>query len=64
MNMTKVNTIRDDFLTWSGGSSPESEQQIFIYMEYVYGSDTDDADEVRAMLRDWMDRDDSPPLEV
>jgi hypothetical protein len=61
MDTVKINAIRDDFLTWSGGFPPDSEQQIFIYMEYVYGDDAEDADEVREMLRNWMTCDDYPP---
>jgi hypothetical protein len=58
MDTMSAKTIKENFLIWSGGFPPDSEQQIFIYMEYVHGTNADDADEVRDMLRDWMDNND------
>ncbi|MEN6458046.1 MAG: hypothetical protein ABFC63_03885 [Thermoguttaceae bacterium] len=54
MNRNSTRTIEQSFLDWSGGFPPDSEQQIFIYMEYVYGADAVDADETRDVLRDWL----------
>jgi hypothetical protein len=49
-----VEAVREDFLEWSGGFPPDSEQMIFIFMEYALSSDVDDCERVRQMLRDWM----------
>ena len=54
MDANTTNAVKEDFLAWSGGFPPDSEQEIFVYMEYVHGSDADDANELREMLRDWM----------
>jgi hypothetical protein len=63
MEPEEINTVKDAFLTWSGGFPPDSEQQIFIYMEYAHPDDADNADEVRRMLWNWMCSSDSslPP---
>ncbi len=58
MDANTANAVKEDFLAWSGGFPPESEQQIFVYMEYAYGADAADADEARKMLRQWMQNDD------
>ncbi len=63
MNTTRINAIRNDFSDWSGGFPPDSEQQVFIYMEYAYDGDADDADDVRTMLRNWMESGEIPPIE-
>ncbi len=57
MDANSVNSVKEDFLVWSGGFPPDSEQQIFVYMECVHGADARDADRVREMLRDWMQED-------
>ncbi len=56
MDAHTTNSFKEDFQAWSGGFPPDSEQQIFIYMEYAYGTEAD-ADEVREMLRKWMQED-------
>jgi hypothetical protein len=56
MDTKTANTVKENFLAWSGGFPPDSEQQIFIYMEYAYGTEAD-ADDVREMLRNWMQED-------
>ncbi len=63
MDMNTARTVREDFMTWSGGCPPDSEQEIFVYMEYVHGSDADDADAVREILRDWMEEQNSADLQ-
>jgi len=64
MDANTTNAVKQDFLAWSGGFPPDSEQDIFIYIEYAYGADRTDADEAREMLRDWMRNDlsDSPGM--
>jgi hypothetical protein len=59
MDTRTANEVKEDFLTWSGGFPPDLEQQIFVYIEYAYGTKADDVDEVRKMLRDWMQEDQS-----
>jgi hypothetical protein len=54
MDTMTPDTVKKDFLNWSGGFPPDSEQQIFIYMEYAYGAGRDHEDEVREILRYWM----------
>ncbi|MCC6127331.1 MAG: hypothetical protein IT426_20405 [Pirellulales bacterium] len=54
MDAKATQTVRKDFLAWTGGFPPDSEMQIFVYMEYAHGADRPDADDVREMLRDWM----------
>jgi hypothetical protein len=63
MDKARLDAIKDDFLTWSGGFPPDSEQHIFIYLEYAYDANAGDEDEVRKMLRVWMVASDSSPLE-
>jgi hypothetical protein len=45
--------IQEDFLIWSSGFPPESNQQIWVYVEAARPSDTP-ADEVSQFLLDWM----------
>ena len=49
-----VKAIKQDFLTWSGGFPPESDEQIFVYVETARSSETDD-EEVRNLLKTWME---------
>jgi hypothetical protein len=45
-------TIRDDFLKWTGGFPPESDDQITVYLDYacpIAGDET----ELRSFLREW-----------
>ena len=50
--------IREDFLTWSGGFPPESDHQIFVYVEAARPKDSDE-EEVREMLKAWMQEPDT-----
>jgi hypothetical protein len=53
METQAAKAIREDFLTWSGGFPPESDQQIWVYVEAARPSDTP-AEEVTRLLLDWM----------
>jgi hypothetical protein len=57
MDESKTKAIREDFETWSGGFPPESDEQITVYIDYASSKDWDD-DEVRELLRAWMDEPD------
>jgi hypothetical protein len=46
--------IKEDFLAWSGGFPPDSEDQIFLYVEFASPQSIDQRD-ARAFLLDWMD---------
>lgn len=50
-----VRKVKEDFLEWSGGDPPESEMQIFVYVEYARTIEDEEA--VRAILRDWDNED-------
>ncbi len=52
---TDLNAIKEDFLEWSGGTPPESDYQITVYIDYTapIGSDPD---AVRKMLREFMQK--------
>jgi hypothetical protein len=45
--------VKDDFLCWSGGFTPESERDIEIFVKYARDERTDSA-EVAELLRKWM----------
>jgi hypothetical protein len=53
METQVAEAVREDFLTWSGGFPPESDQQIWVYVEAARPGDTD-AVEVTRLLLDWM----------
>ena len=53
MDEQTTRAIREDFLTWSGGFPPESDDQIYVYVDAAAPKDSDE-NEVRKMLRDWM----------
>jgi len=55
MDTKTARALKERFLDWSGGCPPDSEHEITVYIDYVHGSDADDANEVRKMLRDWME---------
>lgn len=61
MDTNLTNAVRRDFLSWTGGFPPDSEQQIFIYLEYACEIAVADADEVRAFLRKWMETENLNP---
>ncbi len=45
--------LRDDFEEWSGGFPPESDRQIFVFVEYAMSTEFGDQF-VRDYLREWM----------
>lgn len=49
--------IKKDFLTWSGGFPPESDYQIYTYIDAAKPVDVADA-ELWVFLRSWQDEDD------
>ena len=53
MDAITANSVKEDFLAWSGGSPPDSDQEIFVYVEYARPRGTD-AIEVSHMLTEWM----------
>ena len=54
MDANTADAVKKDFLAWSGGFPPNSEQEILVYMEYAFGAIAADPNEVREMLREWM----------
>ncbi len=59
MDTNTVEMVKNDFRAWSGGFPPDSEMEIFVYMEHAFGQVDTDADEARELLRGWMrDNDD------
>lgn len=53
MNTQMTNDIKEDFEVWSGGFPPESEYQIWAYIETALPNENDDED-IRRILREWM----------
>lgn len=53
MNRQMAEEIKQDFLDWSGGFRPESERQIWVYVETSKDVNVDD-EELINLLRDWM----------
>jgi hypothetical protein len=55
MDEQTAEAIVTDFKEWSGGIPPDSEQEIFIYVEFARPEATNAA-EVTKVLSDWMER--------
>jgi hypothetical protein len=53
MDKETAMAIRQDFLVWSGGFPPESDQQIWVYVEAARPVETDH-EEVATFLMAWM----------
>jgi len=53
--MINEDAIREDFLAWSGGFPPESEEQIADYCEAARPADTD-FNAAYAFLREWANK--------
>ena len=47
--------LRNDFEDWSGGFPPESDEQIFIYVDYAMATDFEEP-VVFKVLRAWMEQ--------
>ena len=50
-----IDQLEQDFLAWSGGFPPDSEQQIYVYLETALPYQADEQ-EARDALRNWMER--------
>jgi hypothetical protein len=53
MEVQAAQAVREDFLVWSGGFPPESDEQIWVYVEAARPADTD-PEQVTRLLKDWM----------
>ena len=60
MDESAKRAIRSDFLEWSGGSTPEDDREIFVYVEYARSVEFDE-NQTRECLRDWMDEVEAGP---
>lgn len=45
--------IRRDYQAWSGGFPPETQDQIFLYLEYAASTDAPQ-EKVREILYEWV----------
>ena len=54
MDKRTIKRIKADFRRWSGGFSPESGDQITVYIDYALHRGID-RDEAREMLWEWME---------
>ena len=61
MNDEMTRVIRAHFESWSGGFPPDSEMEIFVYVEYA--REVKDADLARTFLRAWMAEENGPCCE-
>jgi hypothetical protein len=50
-----VQRLKEDYLEWSGGFPPDSETEIFLYVEYA--RKIEDAEFAREALRAWNEQD-------
>jgi hypothetical protein len=53
MKLTEIEALKADFLEWTGGFNPETDEDIEVYIETSMPLDIDD-DEARDILRNWM----------
>jgi len=53
MTDSELQLLKADFIEWSGGFEPESEEDIKTYIEFSMSSDLDEG-EVAGALRQWM----------
>ena len=53
MDAAQQRAIKEDYLAWTGGFPPDSESEIFTYIEASMPLDCD-LEEVRAALHAWM----------
>lgn len=58
-----ANRIKRNFGIWSGGFPPESECQIYVYIDAAKPVDIADA-ELWNLLRTWMNEDEPTMLDV
>jgi len=57
MTNHEIQSLKQDFLAWSGGFEPESMHQISVYLDYACDSSLDGV-EARHFLVTWMDHGD------
>jgi hypothetical protein len=50
----QLQELQEDFIQWSGGYPPESDEQITVYIDYAQPADLD-SEKVRQFLRKWME---------
>jgi hypothetical protein len=63
MDEHTANRIKNDFEIWSGGFPPESDFQIYVYIDTAKSLDVADAD-LWNLLRTWMNEDEpTKPVE-
>jgi hypothetical protein len=53
MNANQLRAIREDFVVWSGGFPPDSDHEIFAYIEAAMPFNCGHED-ARMMLKAWM----------
>jgi len=53
MTNEQIRDLMQDFRAWSGGMAPDSEEEVFIYVEYGRNNRFDQV-EVIQFLDDWM----------
>lgn len=53
MDKDMAEAVKQDFLSWTGGFPPDSEEQIFAYVETSRPNEAD-YEEARQLLRAWM----------
>ena len=58
MNYEDRRRIRRDYLEWSGGFPPETQEDVQLYVEVASSRDDDDADVIQ-VLNEWMNAPDS-----
>ena len=63
MDERTANEIKKDFWTWSGGFPPESDYQIYVYIDAAKPVDVADA-ELWDLLRTWMNEDEPTEPEL
>jgi hypothetical protein len=49
-----IQKLKEDYLEWTGGCTPDDEDEIFVYIELAMEPGPD-AEEVRMVLRGWME---------
>jgi hypothetical protein len=52
MNDAIRTQVREDFAEWSGGFPPDSEAQVFLFVDYA--CTIDDPDLARSILYEWL----------
>lgn len=53
MSDSELQALRADFLEWTGGFEPETDEQIATYIDGSMAADVDPS-EAREALREWM----------